>query len=99
MHIIQNKVKKCFGERIIVDKKMKEHRWRFRKYNIIFDNKQLSNEDESVKKICNYDFETVRHTIKELKKNNNLMVELQDINIEINEQKAFLKYLKRISCD
>lgn len=78
---------------------MKEHRWRFRKYNIISDDNQQSNEDESVKKICNYDFETVKHTIKELKKNNNLMVELQDINIEINEQKAFLKYLKGISCD
>ena len=68
MYIIQNKVKRCCGERIVVDKKMKEHHWRFRKYNIIFDDTQQSNEDESVKKICNYDFETVNAQSKNLKK-------------------------------
>jgi DUF1365 family protein len=98
--LIQTKVKKYFRERIVVDKKMKEHRWSYRKYTIIVDNDQLCNDDESVKMICNNDFEEIRRIIKGLKNDNNdLMVELKGIKMEINEQKAFFNYLTQLSFD
>ena len=47
MSLIRTNVKKYFGEQIIVDKKMREHRWSYRKYNIISDDNQLYNDEES----------------------------------------------------
>jgi FtsZ-interacting cell division protein YlmF len=100
LNLIQTKVKKYFGERIVVDKKMNEHRWSYRKYNIILDDNQLCTEDESVKIICNNDFEEIRRIIKELKNDDDdLMVDLNDIKMEITEQKAFFNYLSQLSFD
>ena len=100
MNLIQTKVKKYFGERIIVDKKMKEHRWSYRKYNIILDNNQQYTDEESVKIICNNDFEEIRHIIHELKNDNNdLMVELKGIKMELSEKKEFFNYLTQLSFD
>ena len=58
------------------------------------DNQQCT-EEESVKIICNNDFEEIRRIIKELKNDDDddddddLMVELNGIKMEITEQKAF----------
>jgi sulfite reductase alpha subunit-like flavoprotein len=100
LNLIQTKVKKYFGERIVVDKKMKEHRWSYRKYNIILDDNHQYTDDESVKIICNNDFEEIRRMIKGLKNDSNdLMVEFNGIKMEINEQKEFFNYLTQLSFD
>jgi hypothetical protein len=99
LNLIQTKVKKCFGERVVFDKKMKEHRWRYRKYNIILDEDQQCIDNDS-KIVCNNDFEEIRNIIKGFKnEDNHLMVELKDLKMEINEKKAFFNYLKKISFD
>ena len=62
---------------------MKEHRWNYRRYNIILDDNQQYTNDESVKIICNNDFEEIRRMIKGLKNDSNdLMVEFNGIKME-----------------
>jgi hypothetical protein len=79
---------------------MKEHRWSYRKYNIILDDNHQYTDDESVKIICNNDFEEIRRMIKGLKNDSNdLMVEFNGIKMEINEQKEFFNYLTQLSFD
>ena len=100
MNIIQPKVRKFFGEKIVIDKNMKEHRWKYRKYTIIFDDDQKFTDDESVQIICNSDFEEIKRVIKGLKNDvNHFNIELNDIKMEYNEQQAFVKYLKGICFD
>ena len=75
-------------------KRWKNIRWSYRKYNIILDDNHQYTDDESVKIICNNDFEEIRRIIKELKNDDDdddddLMVELNGIKMEITEQKAF----------
>jgi sulfite reductase alpha subunit-like flavoprotein len=79
---------------------MKEHRWSYRKYNIILDDNHQYTDDESVKIICNNDFEEIRRMIKGLKNDSNdLMVEFNGIKMEINEKKEFFNYLTQLSFD
>lgn len=37
LRVIEARIRKCFGERIILDKKMREHRWKYHKYVITLD--------------------------------------------------------------
>jgi hypothetical protein len=100
LNIIQTKVRKFFGEKIVIDKNMKEHRWKYRKYTIIIDDDQNFTDDESTQITCNNDFEEITHVIKGLKNDVNYFnIELNDIKMENNEQKAFVKYLKGICPD
>ncbi len=79
---------------------MIEHRWRYRKYNIILDHDQQFIKNESNKNLFNDDFDEIRSIIKELKEDNKRpMTESKHIKMEINEQRAFLNYLDEISFD
>jgi hypothetical protein len=100
LNIIQTIIKKCYGEKIILDEKMKENRWRYRKYTIILGDDLTFTGKESVKVIGKTDFEEIKLVIKGLKTDKkHLDLELKDIKMENNEQKAFVNYLKGISFD
>ncbi len=100
MNVIEARVRKCFGERIVLDKKMREHKWRYRKYMILLEDDQPFTSDESVKIMNNDDFEEIRRMVKGLKNDkNHLKGPLKDLKMEINEQRAFINYLKEISVD
>jgi DNA integrity scanning protein DisA with diadenylate cyclase activity len=100
LHVIEAKVRKCFGEKVVLDKKMMEHRWRYRKYMILLEDDQPFENHESVKIICKSDFEEIRSMVKGLGDDkNHLKCQVEDLKMEVGEQEAFINYLKEISVE
>lgn len=55
MRIIESRVRSCIEEHIIIDKKMREHRFKYKRYNILLNDDQPFKEDEAVKIISTDD--------------------------------------------
>ncbi len=99
LNSLQMKVKKYSGEHIVLDRKKREHRWRYRKYTLILDDDHQCPPCD-YKLINNNDVNEITCMIKGLKdEDNNLIVEFKNIEMEISEKKAFFDYLKEISFD
>lgn len=98
MHIIEAKVRKCFGERVFLDKMMNEHRWRYRKYLIVLEDDQPFDPDAKVKIITENDFEEIKNMLKQLTEDKSLLKrQLKDLKKEIKEKDVMIGYLKNMS--
>jgi hypothetical protein len=67
MMIIESRVRSCIEEHVIIDKKMRERRLKYKRYNIPLNNDQPFQEDEAVKIISTDDFLKIQRMVKELK--------------------------------
>lgn len=98
MYIVEAKVRKCFGERVILDKMMNEHMWRYRKYLILLEDDQPFENDARVKIITASDFEEIRNMLKQLTEEKSLLKsQLKDLKKEIKEKDVIIGYLKNMS--
>lgn len=88
MRVIEARIRKCFGERIILDKKMREHRWKYHKYIITLDDNNPFQPDQSVKIMSTEDFEDIRRMVKQLRDKKKEQKE------EINQLKELIKNLQ-----
>lgn len=98
MHIVKAKVRKCFGERIFLDKMMTEHRWRYRKYLIILDDDQPFQNDAIVKIIDENDFEEIKNLLKKLTEDKSLLKnQLKDLKMELRKKNGMTGDRKNMS--
>lgn len=98
MHIVEAKVRKCYGEKVLLDKMMNEHRWRYRKFMILLDDDQPFKSDARVKIITESDYEEIRNMLKQLTEDKSLLKrQLKDLKKEIKEKDVMLGYLKNMS--
>jgi hypothetical protein len=67
MRIIESRVRSCIEEHIIMDKKMRERRFKYKRYNIPLNDDQPFQEDEAVRIISLEDLLTIQRMVKELK--------------------------------
>lgn len=84
LKVIEARVRKCFGERIILDKKMREHRWKYHKYIITLDDNNPFQPDQQVKIMSNEDFEDIRKMVKQLRD------EKDELQKQLQEQKLLI---------
>ena len=67
MRIIESRVRSCIEEHIIIDKKMRECKFKYKRYNISLNDDQPFQEDETLKIISSDDFLIIQRMVKELK--------------------------------
>ncbi|MCC7557913.1 MAG: hypothetical protein KO217_04390 [Methanobacteriaceae archaeon] len=99
MKITDSHIKKCIEEKIIIDKKMREHRWKFERFIVPLNDKHPFKADESVKVISHKDYQKIEKTFLELRKNNqNLQQQIEILNQEnltlhekVDDLKRFLE--------
>lgn len=93
LKVIEARVRKCFGERIILDKKMREHRWKYHKYIITLDDNNPFQPDQCVKIMSDEDFEDIRIMVKQLRD------EKKEQQKQIDKQKTLIKSIKNKEAD
>ncbi|MGC9516851.1 MAG: hypothetical protein ACP5C3_04040 [Methanomicrobiales archaeon] len=108
MKVTDSHVKKCVEEKIIIDKKMREHRWKFERHIVPLKDKHPFDADESVKVISHKDYQKIEKAFLELRKdkqnlqqqieilsqeNLNLKKEGENLKISLKEKEELVNHL------
>jgi hypothetical protein len=92
MRIIESRVRSCIEEHVIIDKKMRERRFKYKRYNIPLNDDQPFQEDEAVKIISSNDFLTIQRMVKELRDDKKaLKTHIETLNKSLEEKDNQIK--------
>jgi hypothetical protein len=94
MRIIESRVRSCIEEHVIIDKKMRERRFKYKRYNIPLNDDQPFREDEAVKIISLDNLLTIQRMMKELRDDKDVLkTHIETLNKSLEEKNNQIKML------